>query len=153
MCVIMLHTKKMSKSNLPPFHLAFPVDNLVAIRQFYLEVLQCQIGRESDRWIDFNFFGHQITAHLDEASRSEIIKNDVDNKAIPARHFGAILDWLSWDELAIRVRAHEVKFYIEPYTRFKGEVGEQRTFFIQDPSNNFLEFKCFRDPNYIFKAE
>ena len=143
----------MSKSNPPPFHLAFPVDNLVAIRQFYLEVLQCQIGRESDRWIDFNFFGHQITAHLDETSRSEIIKNDVDNKAIPARHFGAILDWSSWDELVATVRVHKVAFYIEPYTRFAGEVGEQRTFFIQDPSNNFLEFKCFRDPSYIFQAE
>jgi extradiol dioxygenase family protein len=143
----------MSTPNLPPFHLAFPVDDLAAIRRFYLEVLQCQIGRESDRWIDFNFFGHQITAHLATSSQSEITRNDVDNKAIPARHFGAILDWLVWDELVARVRAHKIKFYIEPYTRFAGQIGEQRTFFIQDPSDNFLEFKCFRDSDYIFQAE
>ena len=143
----------MPNANTPPFHLAFPVDDLTTIRSFYLEVLQCQIGRESDRWIDFNFFGHQITAHLNATSRAKVGRNNVDNKAIPARHFGVILAWSDWDELVSRVRAHKVKFYLEPYTRFAGEVGEQRTFFIQDPSGNFLEFKCFRDMNYVFKAE
>ncbi len=80
-------------------------------------------------------------------------RNQVDNKAIPARRFGVILDWNDWDELLVRIKSYDVAFYIEPYTRFSGEVGEQRTFFIQDPSENFLEFKCFKDKTYIFKAE
>ena len=136
----------------PPFHLAFPVNNLDAVRDFYTRVLNCTIGRESERWIDFHFFGHQITAHLSETNQNEISRNEVDSKAIPARHFGAILDWSDWDQLLERVKQFEIQFYIEPYTRFEGEIGEQRTFFIQDPSENFLEFKCFKDPSYLFKS-
>jgi len=139
--------------NAPPFHLAFPVANLAAVREFYGSVLKCKIGRESERWIDFNFFGHQITAHLDEAEVDQPSRNQVDNKAVPARHFGVILDWNDWDELLVHIKLYGVVFYIEPYTRFAGEAGEQRTFFIQDPSENFLEFKCFQDKAYIFKAE
>jgi extradiol dioxygenase family protein len=136
----------------PPFHLAFPVANLAAVREFYSSVLRCEIGRESERWIDFNFFGHQITAHLDGTDIHQPSRNQVDNKAVPARHFGVILDWNDWDELLERVKSYDIAFYIEPYTRFSGEVGEQRTFFIQDPSENFLEFKCFQDKTYIFKT-
>ena len=137
----------------PPFHLAFPVTNLAAIREFYCSVLRCDVGRESERWIDFNFFGHQITAHLDEIEMRQSGRNEVDNKAIPARHFGVILDWDEWDKLVEQVRINDIVFYIEPYTRFAGENGEQRTFFIQDPCENFLEFKCFQDKAYIFEAE
>ncbi len=137
----------------PPFHLAFPVTNLAAVREFYSSILRCGIGRESERWIDFNFYGHQITAHLDGTDIHQPSRNQVDNKAVPARHFGVILDWNDWDELLERVEFYDIAFYIEPYTRFAGEAGEQRTFFIQDPSENFLEFKCFQDKTYIFKTE
>jgi len=136
----------------PPFHLAFPVTNLADIREFYSSVLHCEIGRESDRWIDFNFFGHQITAHLDDTVAAQPSQNQVDKKSIPARHFGAILPWSDWDELVEHIKSYSVIFYIEPYTRFAGEAGEQRTFFIQDPNDNYLEFKCFQDESYIFRA-
>ena len=136
---------------IPPFHLAFPVTNLLEIRDFYTTVLQCRVGRESQRWIDFDFFGHQITAHLDESSSNNVGHNDVDEQSIPARHFGAILSWEQWDQLVAHIRVHNIAFYVEPYTRFLGEVGEQRTFFIQDPCENFIEFKCFKDDTYIFR--
>ena len=136
----------------PPFHLAFPVCEIEATRTFYSEVLECVVGRESERWIDFNFFGHQITAHVGEGNETAPTRNRVDNKAVPARHFGVILEWDDWDRLVSRLRRFEVPFYIAPYTRFEGEVGEQRTFFVQDPSQNFLEFKCFRDPEFVFRS-
>lgn len=136
---------------MPPFHLAFPVNEIATTRHFYVDTLQCEIGRQSERWIDFNFFGHQITAHVDESLTDEAIRNQVDNKAIPARHFGAILPWQDWDNLVLRLNELKIAYYIEPYTRFVGEMGEQRTFFIQDPSGNYLEFKCFRNPNMIFE--
>lgn len=137
---------------LSPFHLAFPVNDLASIREFYISVLECKLGRESDRWIDFNFFGHQITAHLDETEDNKIGQNQVDNHAVPARHFGVILPCESWDRLVEQVRACGIEFYIHPYTRFAGQPGEQRTFFIQDPSNNFLEFKCFQNSDLIFNT-
>ncbi len=136
-----------------PFHLAFPVANLESIKDFYTHVLKCQVGRESDRWIDFNFYGHQITAHLDESCQTDVAYNEVDNQSIPARHFGVILSWQTWDELVENIKSLDVAFYVDPYTRFQGQVGEQRTFFIQDPSNNFLEFKCFKDQSYIFQKK
>lgn len=136
-----------------PFHLAFPVTNLEVIREFYTHVLSCRIGRETDRWIDFNFFGHQITAHLDESASNEIACNTVDSRSIPARHFGAILNWEQWDSLVEKVISNNVSFYVKPYMRFEGQVGEQRTFFIQDPCGNYLEFKCFKDESYIFKGK
>ncbi len=138
--------------NQPPFHLAFPVTNLEPIREFYASVLQCAIGRESERWIDLNFFGHQITAHLDEAMSAEQTVNSVDGHSVPARHFGVILEWDDWDKLVDRMNEFDVEFYIEPYTRYKSQPGEQRTFFVRDPSNNFLEFKCFRDKKIIFEV-
>lgn len=137
---------------IPLFHLAFPVTDIAATRDFYVEVLQCEIGREAERWIDFKFFGHQITAHLDETESVSFGRNEVDHKAIPARHFGAILPWSDWDQLVERLQNLGVSFYIEPYTRFVGEIGEQRTFFVQDPCENYLEFKCFRNPDTIFKS-
>jgi uncharacterized protein len=132
------------------FHLAFPVADLQATRQFYVELLGCRVGRESDRWIDFDFFDHQITAHLTESALESNIVNPVDGDQVPVRHFGMILEWETWQTLAERLKHQEVDFVIAPHIRFKGEVGEQATLFIKDPSGNVLEFKSFKDMNRVF---
>ena len=119
---------------IPLFHLAFPVNDMVATRNFYTQVLQCDIGREAERWIDINFFGHQITAHLDATEAQLFGRNEVDSKSIPARHFGAVLPWNEWDRLVKRLQKTGIGFYIEPYTRFVGELGEQRTFLYKTPA-------------------
>jgi len=134
---------------LPPFHLAFPVDDLAAARTFYGEFLGCPLGRESESWIDFDFFGHQITCHL-VAQMPVISANGVDGKQVPSSHFGAILAWDDWHALAERLKAGGVRFLIEPYIRFAGLPGEQATLFITDPSGNGLEFKSFKNPATIF---
>ena len=133
-----------------PFHLAFPVRDIVASREFYTQMLGCSVGREDRRWIDFDFFGHQISAHLDESLEHSSECNTVDQQAVPLRHFGMVLLWQQWDELLAHLKQEGMTFSIQPYTRFAGEVGEQRTFFIKDPSGNFLEFKCFREERYVF---
>ncbi len=133
-----------------PFHLAFPVKDLEQTRQFYESLLGCQVGRTSDRWIDFNFWGHQITAHLVEEEAEKANSNAVDGHKVPVRHFGAILDWQEWHDLADRLRAVSTVFIIEPYLRFEGEVGEQATMFFLDPGGNALEFKSFKDTAQIF---
>lgn len=135
---------------MPPFHLAFPVTDLQAARSFYAGLLGCGIGREDTRWIDFDFFGHQITAHLVDAVPARGPTNDVDGKAVPVCHFGAVLEWAAWHALAERLRAAQLSFLIAPHIRFAGQVGEQATFFIQDPAGNGLEFKSFKDPQRIF---
>lgn len=135
---------------LPPFHLAFPVADLKQTRSFYVDVLGCSVGRESDRWIDFNFYGHQITAHLRPEETKAVSASEVDGKSVPVRHFGAILDWEIWHELAEQLKAAGIDFVIEPYVRFPGEVGEQATMFFKDPSGNALEFKSFRDMSQVF---
>jgi extradiol dioxygenase family protein len=134
---------------LSPFHLAFPVLDLDATRRFFVDTLGCTVGREADRWIDFDFFGHQISAHLIDEAVPEPC-NEVDGKAVPVRHFGVVLPWEAWQALADRVRSAGGSFVIEPYVRFQGQVGEQGTFFIRDPSGNALEFKSFRDPSRLF---
>ena len=133
-----------------PFHLAIPVADLEATRTFYTDLLGCSIGRESATWIDFNFFGHQVTTHLSpqEAGRAET--NPVDGKNVPVRHFGVILDWDTWHALAAQLTQTGVSFLIEPYIRFRGQVGEQATMFLLDPSQNGLEFKAFKDRSQIF---
>lgn len=137
----------------PRFHLAFPVADLDAAEQFYAEVLGCSIGRRSERWIDFDFRGHQITAHLCENAGSESQNtNSVDGKAVPVRHFGLILDWDEWQRLADALRSRDQSFIIEPHVRFPGQTGEQATMFISDPSGNCLEFKAFRKPDAVFAA-
>lgn len=136
----------------PAFHLAFPVHDLEAARGFYAGLLQCQTGRESSRWIDFDFFGHQITAHLSDAVESAPT-NAVDGEAVPVRHFGIILEMDRWRQLSERLRQAGVQFVIEPQIRFEGHPGEQATFFISDPSGNALEFKAFADPTRIFEKE
>jgi extradiol dioxygenase family protein len=133
----------------PPFHLAFPVDDLEAARAFYAGVLGCRVGREDPRWIDFDFLGHQITAHL-AGDTGEKDSNEVDGDDVPVRHFGAILEWSAWHSLAERLRAAGVRFAIEPKIRFAGQVGEQATFFVRDPAGNAIEMKSFKDPSRIF---
>lgn len=135
-----------------PFHLAFPVKDLVKTRAFYEGLLGCEVGRTAERWIDFNFFGHQISAHLTEAEIQEPPANPVDGKQVPIKHFGAILTMEQWETLAEKLKAHGIEFIIEPYIRFKGEVGEQATMFFMDPNGNALEFKAFKDFNQIFAS-
>jgi extradiol dioxygenase family protein len=131
------------------FHLAFPVHNLDEARKFYGEILECEEGRSSEHWIDFNLFGHQIVAHL--ADNSGIVhRNEVDSKNVPVPHFGIVLTMEEFDKLAAKLKAKGVNFVIEPYTRFKGEVGEQSTMFFLDPSGNALEFKAFADFSQVF---
>lgn len=132
------------------FHLAFPVHDLAAAREFYGGILECDEARSSDRWVDFNLFGHQIVAHLAPESTGIKAANKVDADNVPVPHFGIILPVDEWLALADKLTAKGVKFIIEPKTRFKGEVGEQSTMFFLDPSGNALEFKAFADPSLIF---
>lgn len=137
---------------LRPFHLAFPVHDLAEARHFYGDVMGCVEGRSSDHWIDFNFFGHQIVAHLDAASRSVATHNPVDGHDVPVPHFGVVLTMDQWEALAERVKAAGIRFGIEPHVRFKGQVGEQATMFFYDPSGNALEFKAFADDANLFAS-
>lgn len=137
-----------------PFHVAFPVYDLEATRTFYATVLGCPIGRTDERWIDFNLFGHQITAHLQERTSQDAPgTNAVDGHAVPVSHWGVILTMPEWHQLADRLRQHQVAFVIEPYVRFEGQPGEQATMFLQDPSGNALEFKAFEDDAQIFATD
>jgi extradiol dioxygenase family protein len=136
-----------------PFHVAFPVYDLVATRHFYETILGCAVGRTDARWIDFNLFGHQITAHLTETSPQGPPTNSVDGHAVPVSHWGVILTLAEWQTLAERLRDANLKFVIEPYLRFQGQPGEQATLFILDPSGNALEFKAFADDGMIFAVD
>jgi hypothetical protein len=135
--------------SLPPFHLAFPVDDLAAARRFYGELLGCPEGRSADEWIDFDLYGHQIVAHLaPEAVRAKA-SNAVDGDDVPVPHFGIVLPMDAWKALAARLRG-EVDFVIEPTVRFEGQPGEQATMFFLDPAGNALEFKAMADPAKLF---
>ncbi|MEM1189053.1 MAG: VOC family protein [Pseudomonadota bacterium] len=137
-----------------PFHLALPVDDLDAAAGFYEGVLACPRGRSSEHWTDYDFFGHQLVAHLvDENDMPSVARNPVDGESVPASHFGVVLPWDSWDELQERLRAASVPYVIEPTTRFAGRRGEQRTCFVRDPAGNHLEFKCFRNPEMLFASD
>lgn len=140
----------MTTTPMPPFHLAFAVTDLEATRAFYVTVLGCAVGREAERWIDFDFFGHQISAHLVEGALAPIETNVVDGDDVPTRHFGAVLPWDAWHAMAERLRSAGQSFLIAPHIRFAGEVGEQATFFLRDPAGNALEFKSFKDPARLF---
>lgn len=137
---------------MPAFHLAFPVADLSATEQFYAGLLGCGIGRRAEKWIDFNFFGHQISAHLRPEETGLAKRNEVDGDDVPVRHFGAILAWDDWQALADRLRKAGTTFIIEPHIRFRGQVGEQATMFFLDPSGNALEFKSFKDMSQVFAA-
>ncbi|MED5621522.1 VOC family protein [Ideonella sp. BN130291] len=134
----------------PLFHLAFPVHDLAAARGFYGGLLGCPEGRSSERWIDFDFYGHQIVAHLAPQAAQPAAHNAVDGDHVPVPHFGVILSMAQWRVLAERLRAAEVKFIIEPHVRFEGQVGEQATMFFLDPSGNALEIKAFDDLSQVF---
>ncbi len=136
--------------NIRPFHLAFPVTDLAATRQFYQNTLGCTIGRSAERWVDFSLYGHQLSAHLVDKALTSVPANMVDGKRVPVLHFGVILTWDDWHELADRLKAAGIEFIIEPYIRFKGEVGEQATMFFLDPCGNALEFKAFQSDAEIF---
>jgi len=132
------------------FHLAFPVNDLNAAREFYGGVLGCTEGRSSECWIDFDLFGHQIVAHLAPEASGVKSTNDVDADKVPVPHFGIVLPMDEWRRLAERLKEKGVKFVIEPKIRFAGEVGEQATMFFLDPSGNALEFKGFNDFSQVF---
>ncbi|EKS67462.1 MULTISPECIES: VOC family protein [Caballeronia] len=135
---------------MPPFHLAFPVHSLAAAREFYGELLGCPEGRSSDAWVDFDFYGHQIVAHLAPEECGHRTTSAVDGDAVPVRHFGVVLSIPQWNELADKLRAAGTRFIIEPHVRFKGEVGEQATMFFLDPSGNAVEIKAFADMSSLF---
>ncbi|MCE2926289.1 MAG: VOC family protein [Rickettsiales bacterium] len=145
----MMNATTNPRPDYPRFHLAFPVRDLDEARQFYIGLLGCAEGRSNDRWVDFDFYGHQIVAHLsDEAGAN--YHNPVDGDQVPVRHFGVILGWDVWHELAEKLKQAGVDFLIEPHVRFKAKVGEQATMFFLDPSGNALEFKAFQDEAMIF---
>lgn len=135
---------------LKPFHLALPVRDLDAARAFYCDMLGCGTGRTASRWIDLNFFGHQVSLHLVDDHDGGVDTNPVDGDKVPARHFGIVLDMDDWQSLAERLKSANCDFLISPRIRFEGEVGEQPTMFLHDPSGNALEFKSFADPQQLF---
>jgi uncharacterized protein len=138
------------RSTAQAFHLAFPVRELASTRAFYGELLGCTEGRSAELWIDYDFFGHQLSAHVKPSACRESEANDVDGDDVPVRHFGIVLEWNAWHALRDKLQARGVAFRIEPHVRFVGQVGEQATLFLTDPSGNHLEFKAFRDPARLF---
>lgn len=138
-------------ATISPFHLAIPVNNLEICRVFYRETLGCKEGRSSEHWVDFNFYGHQLVIHYKPKGENEDLHtNPVDGKDVPVPHFGVVLPWDTFHELASRLKQRNINFIIEPYIRFEGQVGEQATMFFKDPSGNTLEFKAFKDINQLF---
>lgn len=133
-----------------PFHLAVPVNCLEKASAFYGELLGCERGRASPQWIDWNFYGHQLVTHLVEQMPSRPQHNQVDSHAVPVPHFGVVLQWDDWQQLATTLQNANTQFIIEPYIRFKDEVGEQATLFFLDPAGNALEFKAFKDMSQLF---
>ena len=137
-------------SSLYPFHLAFPVTSLAAARAFYGDLLGCPEGRSSEDWVDFDFHGHQIVAHLSPTEAGHHSTSAVDGDNVPVRHFGLVLPMAEWERMAEKLRAAGTRFVIEPHIRFEGQVGEQATMFFLDPCGNALEFKSFADPGQLF---
>ena len=136
---------------LSPFHLAIPVHDIAAARAFYGGIFGCAEGRSADSWVDFDLFGHQLVAHLDASARPHVaVSNAVDGHDVPVPHFGVVLAWDEWHALVGRLRAAGLHFVIEPHVRFRGQIGEQATFFVYDPSGNALEFKSFQDRTQLF---
>ena len=135
---------------LQPFHLAIKVDDLVAARAFYGDLLGCAEGRSADTWVDFDLYGHQLVCHLAPGAGQDVHHNPVDGDQVPVPHFGVVLGMADWEALAQRLQAAGVKFVIEPHVRFRGEPGEQATLFFLDPAGNALEFKAFADLGQLF---
>lgn len=143
-------TRPSTQTVIHPFHLAFPVDDLAKARAFYGGLLGCSEGRSSPEWVDFDFYGHQIVAHLSPGETGHRSTSAVDGDNVPVRHFGVVLSMSEWQRLADRLTKAGTKFIIEPHIRFKGQVGEQATMFFLDPCGNALEFKAFEDMNQLF---
>ena len=141
--------KEQQKKMIRPFHLAIPVSNLEKSKGFYKDILGCSLGRSSDKWVDFNFFKHQLVIHQSNNIQEQKY-NSVDGHDVPIPHFGVILDWEQWHKFSNRIK-DKIEFVIEPYIRFKGKTGEQATMFFLDPDNNALEFKAFKNDKMIFK--
>lgn len=135
---------------LSPFHLAIPVDKLEECRTFYRDTLNCEEGRSSDHWVDFNFFGHQLVIHYQAKAETETRSNPVDGKEVPVPHFGVVLDWEVFQKFSEDLKKKNIAFIIEPYLRFEGQPGEQMTMFFKDPSGNALEFKAFKNMSQLF---
>nr|WP_299070523.1 VOC family protein [uncultured Allomuricauda sp.] len=133
-----------------PFHIAIPVHNLDDCRAFYRDVLGCEEGRSSDHWVDFNLFGHQLVIHYKPKSEESLHTNAVDGKNVPVPHYGVVLPWDVFQSFSKDLQAKKIEFVIEPYIRFKDEVGEQATMFFLDPAGNALEFKAFKDMEQLF---
>ncbi|WP_445748408.1 VOC family protein [Polaribacter sp.] len=133
-----------------PFHIAIPVQNLEKCRTFYRDILECKEGRSDSHWVDFDFFGHQLVIHQKDDFVAQKISNPVDGHDVPVPHFGVVLTWEDWHKLAEKLKAANTKFVIEPGIRFQGKVGEQATMFFNDPENNALEFKAFKDISQLF---
>ena len=138
---------------LRPFHLAIPVTNIQIAHDWYVNILDCQVGRKSDSWMDFDFFGHQLVTHLVNVREDGLSTNPVDNEDVPVRHFGIILQIQDWKSMVQGLKDKGIKFLIQPQIRFKEEAGEQSTFFILDPFGNALEFKAFQDDSQIYSIE
>jgi len=136
--------------SLPPFHLAFPVDDLAAARRFYGDLLGCPEGRSSEEWVDFDLFGHQIVAHMAPGQVQRRTTNEVDGEDVPVPHFGLVLPMDAWRQVADRLEKAGVEFVIPPTVRFQGLPGEQATMFFLDPAGNALEFKAMADPAKLF---
>jgi len=136
---------------LSPFHIAVPVHNLETCRTFYREILNCEEGRSSEHWVDFNFFGHQLVIHdKPKSHENDLHSNPVDGKQVPVPHFGVVLAWETFQQFAEALKQKDIRFIIEPYIRFEGQVGEQATMFFYDPAGNALEFKAFKDMDQLF---
>lgn len=147
------HGAQGGEMSLPPFHLAFAVDDLSAARRFYGELLGCREGRSADHWVDFDLFGHQIVAHVAPEGVRKRATNPVDGEEVPVPHFGLVLPMEEWKALAGRLESAGVEFVIPPTVRFKGEPGEQATMFLLDPAGNALEFKAMADPAKLFARD
>jgi len=137
-------------NNLPPFHLAIPVKEITTTRSFYRDILGFKEGRSSDHWVDFDFFGHQLVIHIKNVKKNIEVENKVDGKDVPVPHFGVVLEWNLFSQFEKRIRSN-VEFIIEPYIRFEGQRGEQKTMFFKDPSGNALEFKAFKNIDQLFE--
>ena len=135
-----------------PFHLAFPIKDIETTKSFYSNFLGCDIGREDKKWIDFNFFGHQLVCHLSNVANTQI-KNPVDQHDVPVPHFGVVLDWDVFFKFTKELELKGIEFIIEPNIRFKGQIGEQATAFLKDPSGNAIEFKSFKDLKSLFRND
>ena len=148
----LLNSMSIKTNQLKPFHLAIPVHDLETAQNFYHGLLGCEIGRSSSEWIDFNFFGHQLVCHHSKELSNETT-NLVDSNNIPVPHLGLVLSWEDFKSITSDLNKKKIEFLIEPTVRFKGEVGEQATAFLRDPSGNAIELKSFKDMDNLFRAE